>query len=215
MTDSKRSDTTRRVAPPPASLLQGAPRTRELRAEVRSDASIQFDPSAAPAYLHLPNEGFGALVTWSVSVSWPEAENIQAWLIAPHPLSSDQTQEQGLADLFSKLQVTAAPGGTPHAFLNYVGTYLVSGDSSANYRMVVGMRVPVKREVYQAALLDRLAKLKANPATAAWYASVVKFFQMMLNPPTAREEFLLLGANVGSLKANRTSHPMISMLLDP
>lgn len=215
MTETKRPDTTRRVAPPPASLLQGAPRTRELRAEVRSDASIQFDPSAAPAFLHLPTEGFGALFTWSVSVSWPEAENIQAWLIAPHPLSADQTQEQGLADVFGKLQVTSTPGGTPHAFLNYVGTYLVSGDSSAKYRMVVGMRVPVKREDYQAALINRLAKLKENPATADWYASLVKFFQMMLNPPTAREEFLLLGSNVGSLKANHASHPMISLLLDP
>jgi hypothetical protein len=213
MTETKRPDATQHVAPPPANLLHGAPRATELRAEVRSDASIQFDPAAAPAYLHLPADGFGALFTWSVSVSWTEAEQIQAWLVAPHPISADQTQEQGLADLFDKLQVTS--GGAPHAFLTYVGAYLVSGESSASYRMVVGMRVPVKREDYQEALISRLAKLKENPATVVWYKSLVNFFQMMLNPPTAREEFLLLAANVGSLKANRASHPTISMLLDP
>jgi hypothetical protein len=204
-----------RVALPPADLLYGAPRTTELRAEVRSDASIQFDPAAAPPYLRLPDEGFGALFTWSVALSWTEAEAVQAWLVAPHPISAGQNQEQGLADLFNKLQVVTTAGGTPHAFLTYVGTYLVAEESSANYRMVVGMRVPVKRAVYQDALLDRLRKLKANPATAGWYAALMQFLHLMLNPASTREEFMLLGSNIGSLKANAPSHPMISLLLDP
>ena len=59
-----------KIVLPPASLLDPSttPEVRTLLAEVRSDASLPFDPAAAPNYLSLNNVAFGAL-TWGVSTS--------------------------------------------------------------------------------------------------------------------------------------------------
>ncbi len=73
-----------KIVLPPASLLDPSttPEVRTLLAEVRSDASLPFDPAAAPNYLSLNNVAFGALIVWRVDVSWLQAQAIQIWLNA-------------------------------------------------------------------------------------------------------------------------------------
>jgi hypothetical protein len=161
------------ITPPPAPLLSSdtaPPEARTVIAEVRTDASIPFDPQAAPGFLVIPNVGFGALIQWRVDVSWSQAQEIQLWLT-----------------------------GAPAQFLDYVGTFLATGLSHASYTLVLGMRVPIPRDAYQTSFNNALNGLLGVAGLAGWPAELISFLKMMLNQPSSREEFLNLASNVGDL----------------
>jgi hypothetical protein len=210
------------VAPPPEFLLRDglpAPEARTIAAEVRSDASIKFNPKAAPAFLLAPNQAFGALLVWRFELAWSVANQIQQWLTGPSPISPGNTCEEELQGLFNNLRVAPAAGGVPQSFLTYVGTFLAADLSYASYTMAVGMRFPVSRQLYQQALMNELNALKANPATLPWYTSLMGYLRLCLDPPSTREEFALLASNVGVLTAPAggaaADFPMVDKLLNP
>jgi hypothetical protein len=202
---------------PPASLLQSptTPDVHTLLAEVRSDASIPFQPGPAPNYLTIPNVGFGALIVWRVDVSWLQAQEIQKWLIAaptglpPFIPPTPNTRDRALEGFFESLQVGAT---NP---IRYVGTYLLAGGSHASYTLVLGMRAPVKREDYQAAFTDALNVIQASFPT--WFAELMQFVKLMLGQPSSREEFVSLAVNVGDLTRNDAAgnpmYPLIKRLI--
>jgi hypothetical protein len=201
--------TDQRIAPPPAELIgpDGAPpEVRTIVAEVRSDASLPFDPKAAPNFLVLANVKFGALVQWRVDLSWSQAQQVQLWLKGAPAGGLFPTREEALKDFFENLR-TGAP---PKPFLDYVGTYLETGVSHAAYTMIVGMREPIPLDTYQAVFLAALnALLAAGPG--GWPGELIDFMRLMLNQPTSREEFLNLASNIGDLARN--GPPMIQKLL--
>ena len=191
-----------KIVLPPASLLDPSttPEVRTLLAEVRSDASLPFDPAAAPNYLSLNNVAFGALIVWRVDVSWLQAQAIQIWLNAtptglpPFIPPSPNTRDRALKDFFENLQV-----GDINP-IEYVGTYLLTGESHASYTLVLGMRSPVKREAYQAAFTQALNVIQGS--FPPWFAELMQFVKMMLGQPSSREEFVSLAVNVGDLTLN-------------
>jgi hypothetical protein len=182
------------------------PEVRTLLAEVRSDASLDFDPKAAPAALLLNNVAFGAVIQWRVDVSWSQAQQIQQWLMGmPAGGVVAPNRQVALKDFFENLQAGAPPG----PFLEYVGTYLTANISHASSTLIVGMRVPTRQDVYQAAFQSALTALLSGPA--GWPGELVNFLKMMLNQPTSREEFLTLASNVGDLAAS--GPPLIKTLI--
>jgi len=195
------------IVRPPADLLgpSSTPEVRTLIAEVRSDASLDFDPKAAPAALLLNNVAFGALVQWRVDVSWSQAQQIQQWLIGAPAGAVAPNRQVALKDFFENLQAGAPPG----PFLEYVGTYLTANISHASYTLIVGMRVPIRQDVYQAAFQSGLTALLGGPP--GWPGELVSFLKMMLNQPTSREEFLTLASNIGNLATN--GPPLIKTLI--
>lgn len=209
--------TDQNILQPPASLLQSptSPDVRTLLAEVRSDASIPFQPGPAPDYLAIANTGFGALIVWRVEVSWLQAQEIQKWLIAP-PTGlppfippSPNIRDRALKDFFENLQV-----GDINP-IEYVGTYLLTGELHVSYTLVLGMRAPVKREDYQAAFTQALDVLQAS--FPAWFAELMQFVKLMLGQPSSREEFVSLAVNVGDLTRNDPAgnpvYPIIKRLI--
>ncbi|MET0531850.1 MAG: hypothetical protein ABW003_26555 [Microvirga sp.] len=197
-----------RITPPPAALLGFgtlAPEARTLIAEVRSDASVPFDPKAAPAFLTLPGVAFGALIQWRVDASWVQAQQIQLWLTGAPAGGLFPTRQEALKDFFENLQV----GGVQ--FLEYVGTYLTAGLSHASYTLVLGMRSPVPRDQYQAEFQNALNGLLAVGGPVGWPAELISFLKMFLNQPSTREEFLTLASSVGDLLQN--GPPLIQMLV--
>jgi hypothetical protein len=221
----------RRVTPPHISLLRaasGAPAAQTVHAEVRTDASVPFDPSDAPDYLDIVNARFGALVFWRVDVSWAIAQQIQLWLIGPPGPGSlvpvgapaDQnTRENALALLIANLQ----GGGPPPApFAQYIGTHLTTDVSHGSYTMVVGITNPITRDDYQNAWVGAIAALRPPPPAPAlsWHADVVQFLKFMLGQPSSQEEFIQLASNVGDLTQlnpvapNAPIYPMINIILN-
>jgi hypothetical protein len=197
-----------RIDPPPAALLgsnAAVPEARTVIAEVRSDASITFDPSAAPGFLVLPNIAFGALIQWRVDMSWSEAQQVQLWLLGGPAGGLFATREEALKDFFENLEA----GTPPVQFLDYVGTYLTTNLSHASYTLVLGMRVPTQRDIYQSTFQSALNTLLAGPA--GWPAELVSFLKMMLNQPSSCEEFLTLARNVDDL--SRHGPPLIATLI--
>jgi hypothetical protein len=200
--------TDQRIAPPPAALLgsgTAAPEARTVISEVRSDSSLPFDPSAPPFFLNR-----GALIQWQVDLSWSQAQQIQLWLIgAPAGgWGHFPSREAALRDFFENLQA-----GTPPApLLEYDGTFLTTGLSHARYTMVLGMKVPTTRDVYQDTFNKALNDLLAGAESAGWAAELVSFLKMMLNQPSSREDFLTLAANIGDLAAPRQP-PLIKTLI--
>jgi hypothetical protein len=193
--------TDHRIAPPPAALLESktAPDARTVTAEVRSDASLVFDPNAAPGSLILNNVAFGAIIQWRVDVSWSQAQQIQQWLIGAPAGGLFPTRQEALVDFFENLQVNNPPG----VFLEYVGTYLTTGVSHASYTLVLGMKAPRTRDAYQTAFegaLNALLPAPPNPPPPnTWPNDLMNFLNMILNQPTSREEFLTLASNIGDL----------------
>jgi hypothetical protein len=145
-----------------------------------------------------------------VDVSWSQAQEIQLWLIgAPAGgWGAFPNREAALRDFFENLQ-----SGTPPAqFLEYDGTFLTTDLSHARYTMVLGMKVPTKREAYQDAFNKALDDLLAGAASASWAAELISFLKMMLNQPSSREDFLTLAVNVGDFTGKRLP-PLIKMLI--
>lgn len=206
-----------RVAPPPASLLRAvsaAPAAATATAEVRTDASIPFDPTDAPGYLVIAQAQFGAMVIWRLDTSWPHAQRIQGWLIdAPPAGVPGANQEAALADLIENLVVNPESG---EASIEYIGTHLASANAHPTYTVLIGLRHPVQRDAYQDAWLQALNALSAtNPP---WHQRVVEFLRLFLAEPGVREEFTMLASSVGDLKANDPTsgnprYPTISLLL--
>jgi hypothetical protein len=193
---------------PPAALLgrdSAAPQVRTLIAEVRSDASLPFDPLAAPTFLVLQGVSFGALIQWRVDVSWSQAQEIQLWLSGVPTGGLLPSRQEELKSFFDNLQT----GTPPVKFLNYIGTFLTTGLSHASYTMLLGVRRPIPRDVYQATFQRALNTLLAGPA--GWPGELVSFLKMMLDQPSSREEFLVLATNVGDLTVN--GPPLIRTLL--
>jgi len=182
------------IARPPVELLgegKAPPEVQTLIAEVRSDASLSFNPLAAPSFLNLINVAFGALIIWRVDVSWNRAEEMQNWLTgAPVGPGLAATREEALKDFFDNIAVKN------EQILDFVGIYLTTSVSHAQYTMVVGMRNPVPRDVYQSAFDSALSSVLASPLFTSWSADLVNFLKMMLNEPSSREEFLTLATNV-------------------
>jgi hypothetical protein len=202
--------TDQQIAPPSAAQLRSATATPEVRtliAEVRSDASLPFDPQAAPRFLLLPNVAFGALIHWRVDVSWSQAQQIQLWLTGAPAGGLFPTRQEALKDFFENLQT----GTPPQQFLDYVGTYLEAGASHASYTLVLGMRVPVPRDVYQSTFHAALTGLVAVAGPVGWPAELISFLKMMLNQPSSREDFLTLASTVGDLAVN--GPPLIKTLI--
>jgi hypothetical protein len=199
------------IAPPPAPLLSpdtAPPEARTVIAEVRTDASIPFDPQAAPGFIVIPNVGFGALIQWRVDVSWSQAQEIQLWLTGAPAGGLFPTREEALKDFFDNLVQAGAP---PTQFLDYVGTFLATGLSHASYTLIVGMRVPHPRDVYQASFNNALNGLLGVAGMVGWPAELISFLKMMLNQPSSREEFLNLASNVGDLTVG--GPPLIQKLI--
>ena len=207
--------TNQTIAPPPAKLLRSghaAPDTQTVLAEVRSDASLPFDPAAAPDYLKITGESFGALVTWHVDLSWTDAQKLQLWLTDAPDGGAFLTREEALRDFFDTLEA----GDPPEPFITYVGTYLATSVSHASYTVLLGMRVPFTRDQYQASFLDALKKLLATGGPGGWYDELMTFLRLMLNQPSSREEFPTLASNVGSLlqaTGGQQNYPLITLLL--
>jgi hypothetical protein len=202
--------TDQRITPPPAALLGFgtlAPEARTLIAEVRSDASLPFDPQAAPNFLALPGVKFGALILWRVDVSWVQAQQIQLWLTGAPAGGLFPTRQEALKDFFENLRA----GAPPIQFLDYVGTYLTAGLSHASYTLVVGMRSPTPRDQYQAEFQNALNGLLAVAGPVGWPAELISFLKMFLNHPSTREEFLTLATNIGDLLQN--GPPLIQTLV--
>jgi hypothetical protein len=210
---------------PPGALLRAAgvvPRAAAVRAEVRSDASLPFDPDAAPDYLVVQEGTFSAFVLWRVELAWVDAQEVQLWLLdAPGPGSlvavgapaEENTRENALSLFIENMQ---GPNGT---FAEYLGTFLESDISHASYTMVVGIRTPISRADYQAAWLGSVNGLPAGGAApaAAWRTELIAFIRMMLGRETSDEKFLQLASNVGDLTqldpAGAPRYPMIHLLL--
>ncbi|MCK8784067.1 hypothetical protein M0638_06700 [Roseomonas sp. NAR14] len=206
----------RRAAAPPASLLRAdasAPATVAVVAEVRSDASIKFDPMLAPGYLGLPKDGFGALLLWRFQLSWSRAQEVQKWLAGPSPVNPPITREEEFRDLINGLD--SSKDGSGEFFLHYVGTFLAADQSYASYTIAVGMTKPVARQDYQRIWMEKLDALKKNPASRAWYDELIAFLRLCLDTPLVSEEFALLASNVGDLTGNAANHPMVTRLLAP
>jgi hypothetical protein len=206
--------TDKRITPPPAPLLSSetaAPQAKTLVAELRTDASLDFDPQAAPQYLNIVNARFGALVAWRVDLSWSDAQLVQLWLTGAPAGGAFSTREEALKDFFETL-----PDPNGNVFLEYLGTYLATGLSHASYTMIVGMRSPVPREDYKKAFTDALNALRQAIGPSGWYAELVNFMKIMLNQPTSREEFLTLASNEGDLARNvggQPAYPLIQILI--
>ena len=205
------------ITQPPSALLRSpstAPDARTVLAEVRSDASIPFDPAAAPNFLRMANVAFGALVVWRADVSWVQAQEIQLWLVGSPAGGIAGTREEALMDFFESLQT----GTPPEDFLEYVGTYLTAGLSHASYALVLGMRTPVQRNDYQTAFVKGLDALLASIGPGGWYAEMVQFLKLMLGQPSSREDFLALANNIGDLTGNSPTtgqplYPLIKLLV--
>jgi hypothetical protein len=186
------------IVRPPAELLgegRAPPEVTTLIAEVRSDASLSFDPLAAPNYLVIPGVAFGALIMWRVDVSWTQAEQIQSWLMGAPPAGAGlpSTRLEALKRFF---ELDMEAGTPPKQFLDFVGIYLATGLSHAQYTLVLGMRHPFARAAYQNAFDTALSAVLASPTTAGWGAEIVDFLKLVLNQPSSREEFLTLSINV-------------------
>jgi hypothetical protein len=196
----------RGILRPPSALLNehAPPNARTIVAEVRSDASLPFDPQAAPAELLLNNVAFGAIIQWRVDVSWSQAQAIQSWLNG-RAAGRGTNREQALKNFLENLRVGPPPG----TFLEYVGTYLTTGISNARYTVLLGMRSPVGRDAYRSAFQTGLATLQAGPP--GWPDELVSFLKMILNEPTSHEEFLTLASNMGDLSTN--GPPLVQALL--
>jgi len=196
------------IVRPPSGLLSSdtaTPEARTVIAEVRSDASLSFDPLAAPTFLLLNNVAFGALIQWRVDVSWSEAQRIQLWLGGAPAGGLFTTRQEALKDFFENMQA----GTPPSPFLEYVGTYLATGTSHASYTLVLGMRAPHPRDLYQTAFQSALNTLLGGPV--GWPGELIDFLKMMLNQPSSREEFLSLASNIGDLAVN--GPPLIQTLI--
>ncbi len=199
--------TDKRITAPPAQLLRTAagPEARTIVAELRTDASIEFDPQAGPASL-LVNESFGGLIVWRVDLSWSLAQEVQLWLIGAPAGPAFATREEALKDFFDNIV-----DGNGDLFLTYIGTYLEAGLSHASYTMTIGMFSPVSREDYQQIFLDALDALPP-----AWRAEVVDLIRLLCNQPSSREEYLLLASNEGDLArsvAGKPVHPLIHAMI--
>jgi hypothetical protein len=200
-----------RITPPPAALLHpGAPTPEALTiaAEVRSNATIWFDPQAAPGYLSLSQAGFGALLIARLDASWQHAQQIQQWLIGKPPAGVPGTnREAALKDVIESLET-----GTPPApFVEYVGLYLAGDAAHARYSLVLGMNSPVKREDYQDAWKKKLAALSGNASTKPWNDEIVQFMKLFFGQDTSQEEFVMLASTVGDLTDPK--HFIISLLI--
>jgi hypothetical protein len=184
------------------------PEVQTIIAEVRSDASLPFDPHAAPDFLNIIDSGFGALILWRVDVSWSQAQEIQLWLNTRPGTGggSVDTRQQALKRFFENLRT----GDSPEPFLVYAGTYLTTGQSCASYTLVLGMRAPVSRDDYQSAFQTGLNAVRAG--SPGWPEELVNFLKMMLNQPSSREEFLTLASDVGDLSSERAP-PLIRTLI--
>jgi len=202
--------TEQRITPPPAGLLgpkAAAPDARSLIAEVRSDASLEFDPAAAPGFLILNNVSFGAMILWRVDVSWSQAQQIQQWLIGAPAGGLFPTRQQALQDFFENLQT----GNPPGTFLEYVGTYLTTGLSHASYTLVLGVKSPRLRDAYQAAFDAALNALLPGPP-GGWPSELSNFIKMMLNQPSSCEEFLTLASSIGDLTTSANVPALVKRL---
>lgn len=194
--------TNKTVQPPPPSLLDPAaasPRAQTLVSELRTDASLDFDPKAAPGSLKIIASGFGAMILWTVDLSWSDAQKVQIWLSSPAAGTAALRQDQ--FKLF--IDNLTAPNGDD--FLTYVGTYVESGVSHASYTVVLGMKSPMPLSDYKVAFLQALSK--ANPP--AWHAQILEFLKLILNQPTSREQYLLLASAEDSF----ANAPLIGQLI--
>jgi hypothetical protein len=204
----------RPIIPPPPGLLHRTaeePQSTTLVAELRTDASLDFDPQAAPLYLNIANARFGALVMWRADLSWSDAQRVQSWLTGAPAGGAFPNREEALKDF---LETMPNPDGD--IFAEYLGTYLTTGVSHAAYTMIIGMKEPIPREDYQTAFIDALETLRQSAGPAGWYAELVAFMQLLLDRPTSREEFLSLASNVGDLARNvggNPVHPLIQLLV--
>jgi hypothetical protein len=202
------------ILPPPVSLLDpntAAPQAQKLLAELRTDASLDFDPQAAPQFLTIINSGFGGLVTWHVDLSWSDAQKVQLWLAGAPAGGAAPTREEALKDFFENL---TDPNN--NFFLNYIGTYLATALSHASYTMLLGMRVPVPRDVYQTAFIEGLNALNKTVGPGGWYGELLDFMRLILNQPTSREQFLTLAITEGDLTrsvAGKPAFPLIHPLI--
>lgn len=200
-----------RPVPPPPELLRWAggtaPEARTVVAEVRSNATIWFDPKAAPGYLQVRTQGFGSLMLARLDASWEHAKRIQDWLVAAPPQGMPESnREEALKNFFETLE-TGAP---PATFVEYIGTYLSGDQARARFSMLLGFRQPVARERYHAALADKLRGLQAT--AAPWHAGVIEFLRLYSGQAASTEEFLMLASTTGDLK-DPNAHPVISQLI--
>src|SRR4051812_21300623 len=94
----------RPLSAPPAHLLrrQAPPDAQTVVSELRTDASLDFDPSAAPAAL-MVNDSFGALIQWRVDLSWNQAQEVQLWLNGAPAGAAFATREEALKDFFENM----------------------------------------------------------------------------------------------------------------
>jgi hypothetical protein len=206
------------ITAPPAWLLGAdAPEISTVTAEVRSDASIPFDPKDAPAFLNLQGgTRFAAFVLWHVDLAWPDAQRLQLWLTGAPAGGIAPTREEALKDFIENL-VAPDPSGAPVNFASYLGTFLASDLSHAAYTTLIGLRRPLPRAVYQKAWIDGLSGASGAP----WFPELRDFLRMVLAQPSSREEFMQLAQGVGDLKASRGAvpplqnavHPMINLLI--
>lgn len=203
--------TRRSTVPPPPDLLRAAtaamPAAQTVVAEVRSQATIWFDPKAAPSYLTIRTQGFGSLMLARLDASWEHAKRIQDWLAAPPPTGMPESnQEEALKNFFETFE-TGAP---PSTFVEYIGTYLSGDQARARFSMVLGFRQPVSRDEYQAAWVDKLRGVKA--AFEPWHAALLEFLHLYSGQATSTEEFLMLASTTADLK-DPSAHPVISQLI--
>jgi len=197
--------------PPPTELLRrpdrAGPAAQTVVAEIRSQATIWFDPKAAPAYLRISTQGFGSLMVARLDASWAHAKQIQAWLTAPPPPGvPGANREEALKDVFETLE-TGAP---PKPFVEYVGLYLAGDAASARFSLVLGFRQPVARDDYNKAIAEKLRGLQAT--AAPWHAALIEFFRLYFGQASSTEDFLMLVSTMGDLK-DPNLQPLISQLI--
>ena len=201
-----------RVPSPPKDLLRrlgrAAPAAETVVAEIRSQATLPFDPKDAPGYLAIQTQGFGSLLVVRADVSVADAEKIRAWLAGAPPQGvPGANREEALKDLFEQLE-TGAP---PESFVEYIGTYVAGDFAVGRFTMLLGFRRPVGREAYRQALADKLNGLQAA-GPAGWHDEVVDFLRLIAGQASSTEEFLMLASALEDLK-DPSKHPVISRLI--
>ena len=194
--------TNKTIQPPPPWLLDpsaASPKTQTLLSELRTDASLEFDPKAAPDSLKITASAFGAMILWKVDLSWSDAQEVQTWLSSKAAESDNDRQDQ------FKLFIESLVDAQGDNFLTYVGTYLESGVSHASYTIMLGMQAPKPLKEYKDSFMEALQ----NAGPPAWNEQIVGFLKLVLNQPTSREEYLVLASNEDSF----ANTPLIRQLI--
>ena len=202
-----------RIPPPPAELLrrvQGQPEAVTITAEIRSDASIPFNPGAAPPFLQAVGP-WGSMALWQVDVPWTVAQQIQLWLNAApgagHPLAAsdpDMTRENAFRAFVRDKLLDAG-----NSFAEFLGAFLEADVSHGRYNVVIGLRQPITRQAYQTAWIDAINTLGA----VTWRDELVTFLRLMLGQASSEVRFIQRAAAIGDLQAvDGAGAPLLPMV---